>query len=226
MFTLEYLPAMLPKGVRIYGIFDSVMWIDMEPLLPGAVSLRAQTEAVLKMTNASARLGTLCDTTHTAGADKWKCLFGEFRAPTLRQPFLISASQYDSFQLSVNIGDLPPYNDMQQEYANKARMRTREAMHAITGTASIFSPACLGHCIAEESTFWTRQVVSDAGPNVSLADVLFEFVRNGRDSFVTRSQAVETCGMVFEPHCGCCDWHHCGRCNASRFERVGERTPC
>lgn len=25
--------------------------------------------------------------------NRWKCLFGEYRAPTIRQPFLVSASQ-------------------------------------------------------------------------------------------------------------------------------------
>jgi len=60
LFNYEYLPQMLPKGVRVYGLFDSVMWVDM-PSLVGGVTFRAQTEGVLKMANASARLGDACD---------------------------------------------------------------------------------------------------------------------------------------------------------------------
>ena len=60
LFNYEYLPQMLPKGVRVYGLFDSVMWVDM-PSLVGGVTFRAQTEGVLKMTNATARLGDACN---------------------------------------------------------------------------------------------------------------------------------------------------------------------
>jgi hypothetical protein len=65
MFNLEYLPDMLPTGVKTYGVFDSPMWVDVEPLVPGGVSFHAQTEGVLKMTNASARLGRVCRTIYT-----------------------------------------------------------------------------------------------------------------------------------------------------------------
>jgi hypothetical protein len=44
----------------VYGLFDSVMWVDM-PSLVGGVTFRAQTEGVLKMTNATARLGDACN---------------------------------------------------------------------------------------------------------------------------------------------------------------------
>jgi hypothetical protein len=236
----------------------------------------------------------------TQETDQWKCLFGEFRAPTMGARFLVSASQYDSFQLYSNIGEPPPYTGVKHDYAELMRARTLQAMRAVNGTgtllvvarmraggvvfvrrlfgrmagvlllllalavpcrhlllrgvwracdgsgsmrvcccawscglastpvpktavsladrqctaalpapesmpptphtprtcllllppppahsspppcypaAATFSPACYGHCLTEGNLFWTREVVSDTSPNVSLADVLFSFVQ-------------------------------------------------
>jgi len=42
---------------------------------------------------------------------------------------------------------------------------------------AVFAPACFGHCLTENQLFWTREVVSDTSPNMSLADFLFSWVR-------------------------------------------------
>ena len=42
---------------------------------------------------------------------------------------------------------------------------------------AVFAPACFGHCLTENELFWTREVVSDTSPNMTLADFLFSWVR-------------------------------------------------
>jgi hypothetical protein len=220
MFNFEYLHTMVPKGVRIYGVFDSVMWVDIAPLDPYAVAFRTQTDKVLKMTNASARLGHRCRRIY-GDEEQWKCLFGQFRAPTITTaPFLVSASQYDSFQIFSNIGNSPPYNPEQLEYTERMRVATQAAMESINSTAAAFAPACFGHCITENTLFWTREVMSRTSPNMSLADFIFAWVA---DHSAARHQALETC-RGFD--CGCCSITNCARCNASRYQRVGETPPC
>ena len=222
LFNLEYLPDMLPVGVSVYGLIDSALWVDMEPAAAGAVSFRAQTQGVLDMANASGRLGAECARRYGAAADRWKCLFGEYRLPLVRGPVLLSASQYDSFQLLSNLGMGPPYIGGQLAFAELFRRRTAALMQDLNGTAAVFGPACYGHCITEGSLFWTREVAARAGGhvvgNVSLADVVDEWVRGHGDTL----QAVEACSGF---DCGCCSAVTCDRCNASRFRRVAEIPP-
>ena len=204
----------------MYGLFDSIMWVDVSPLDPYAVAFRTQTDKVLKMTNASARLGPKCSEIYTEKTEQWKCLFGQFRAPTIEAaPFLVSASQYDSFQLHSNIGNSPPYNADQIKYVEHMRAATRTAMESINASAAVFAPACFGHCITESSLFWTREVMSRTSPNMSLADFFFSWVADHSHAH----QALERCEGF---DCGCCSPTNCARCNASRYLRVGETPPC
>lgn len=85
--------------------------------------LQKQTQQVLAMTNASARLGAECSAAFPDAADKWRCLYGEFRAPYVRVPFFLSASQYDSFQLHSNLGHPPPYSRPEAEAVEAFRER-------------------------------------------------------------------------------------------------------
>jgi hypothetical protein len=49
-------------------------------------------------------------------------------------PFVVSASQYDSFQLHTNIGQAPPYDAVQTAFAEDIRVRTVAALQAYTSS--------------------------------------------------------------------------------------------
>ena len=47
LFNLDYIPSMLPPGVEVRGIFDSAMWINVEPFPTSKLtSLTDQTKKV------------------------------------------------------------------------------------------------------------------------------------------------------------------------------------
>ncbi|EKX42944.1 hypothetical protein GUITHDRAFT_110990 [Guillardia theta CCMP2712] len=159
MFNLEYLPEFIPQGVKIAGFFDSPMWVDMEPLDAGAVSFQTQTAAVFKMTNAQSRMGTRCASIYTKESEQFKCLFGEYRAPTIDLPFLVAASH---FQIRSNTGVSPPYDADQLAYVERFRQRVQQAMMRLNVShVASFAYSCYGHCISEGKTFWTQQVATN-----------------------------------------------------------------
>uniref|UniRef100_A0A7S4H9U1 Pectin acetylesterase n=1 Tax=Guillardia theta TaxID=55529 RepID=A0A7S4H9U1_GUITH len=212
MFNLEYLPEFIPQGVKIAGFFDSPMWVDMEPLDAGAVSFQTQTAAVFKMTNAQSRMGTRCASIYTKESEQFKCLFGEYRAPTIDLPFLVAASQYDSFQIRSNTGVSPPYDADQLAYVERFRQRVQQAMMRLNVShVASFAYSCYGHCISEGKTFWTQQVTI-GGTKKSLYDVTSEWMRKQLEG----EQVIDKCGGF---DCGC-------SCNSSLLNDHGYQAVC
>ena len=128
LFTFEYVAEMLPAGVQVLGLFDSPLWVDVQPLNKQQTPLRKQVESVLHTMGASTRLGACAD---TFPDEQWKCLLAQYRAPLVEQPYFLIASQFDSALLKKNLGqhsflsipglwkrfDEPPYDELQLRYA-------------------------------------------------------------------------------------------------------------
>jgi len=195
MFNLDYAPSMVPAGVTVIGILDAPMWVEQQPLEPSAVPFPEQTAKILQLSNGYSRLGEVCRAKHPT--ELWKCLYGQFRAPTLEQRFLMSASQWDSFQLGNNVGHGPPYDDGPEASAvAEFRSKVQTAMASLDpAKAASFSFGCYGHCTTEGDTFLTRKVSSPSG-DVTLLSFLRDWIESGHAG----KQAVETCQSF---GCGC-----------------------
>jgi len=99
----------LPTGVKVLGYLDSPLWIDQVTL-----PVPAHTGKGDPMTNLTNMTVLLMDLAQTHDAvtspeclellgDAWKCWFGMYRIPLLKTPFLMVASQYDAYQVAVNL---------------------------------------------------------------------------------------------------------------------------
>jgi len=117
MANLDYVSAIVTKAAAVraqhrlgsnrlgsknsvVGMLDSPAWIDLDASTGSprvGSDLATTTTVAVKLFNAYGRLGTLCAKKYP-GAESWKCIFRQYRLPLLQTPFLISASQYDSFQ--------------------------------------------------------------------------------------------------------------------------------
>lgn len=160
MFNLDYLGSMVPLGVQVRGFLDSPLWVEMQPLPPDVLPLENQTMAVFDLVNATARLGQNCPVSYPE--DLWKCMWTQFRAPFVRTPFLMSASQFDQFQLPYNEGSPPPYDAGQMMYAAQYQLAVRGILELLPnmqqpGTA-IFSSSCYKHCTSTTPLFWGVRV--------------------------------------------------------------------
>jgi hypothetical protein len=202
MMNLDYVPGMLedlgvaPGTIHVVGFFDSPLWVDVQPIDPTIVSLQAQTQAIVQVINATARMGDACSALYTDPSDSWKCYFGEYRMPTLVTPFLMSASQDDRFQLSWNIGGNSTagytpaiWHPSQRAYAD-AFVVSMSSVIAGLPTAEqansgsmVFSTACFHHCVTQSAAFWNVAIslgtlepgsgfTSTTGLPVSLRDAL------------------------------------------------------
>ena len=172
MMNLDYVQGILqdagvaPDGVTVVGMLDSPLWVDVQPFDPTVVSLQAQTQAIFGVINATARLGDACAAQYT-GDEAWRCLFGEYRLPTLQTRFLVSASQDDRFQLSWNmagnasLGYTPAkWEPAQLQYADAFAASMAGVISSLPTAAQaaagsmVFSTACFHHCTSETAAFW------------------------------------------------------------------------
>lgn len=212
MFNFEYVPDMLPPGVTVFGLFDSPLWVDVEPLSSHQTPLRDQVEAVLLTMGASTRLGETCAELYPA--DDWKCLMAEYRAPLLQRPYFLIASQYDSALLKKNLGrhDFlpipglwdsfyePPYDKLRLKYADMLRRKTRQTIARVleASSAAVFSTACYEHCLSDTGIFQSRAVAVDSEV-VPLNRFLADWMAGGAGAH-GEMHAVEDCAGF---NCGC-----------------------
>jgi len=204
MMNLDYVPSMLesagvaPGAVSVMGMLDSPLWIDaMQPMQPQTVSLVAQTQAVFALVNATGRTGTACAALYP-GPLLWRCLFGQYRMPTLSTPYIMNAAADDRFQLSWNVGGnstlgFTPahWNSTERAYADAFATAMSAVIAGLptsaqtaTGSA-VFSTACFRHCVTADAAFWNVAIspasletgsgaglVEPSGAPVSLRDAV------------------------------------------------------
>ena len=104
MNNVDFLPAYLPDGATVDGAFlDSSFTLDYEPYSNSFVGFRNETQEIFNRYNVSAIIPADCAAAYP-GDDMWKCNMGQYRMKFLRTPYVLVASQYDSYQLSNNIG--------------------------------------------------------------------------------------------------------------------------
>ena len=75
MFNIDYVAAMLPPGVELRGFFDSPLWVDVLPFESNITSLENETQSIVTLINATARLSAACTAVYP-GDQAWKCLYG------------------------------------------------------------------------------------------------------------------------------------------------------
>ena len=180
--------ASTAEPVEVRGFFDSPMWVDVQPFQRDIVSLENETIAISLLVNATAVMDQACvanfTTVISAGlydlSQTWKCLYGQYRMPFVRTPYLISgaclaclpskprpnspfeASQFDKFQLPYNEGGNPPWNGSALAYADTFQLVVRGVMSALPTPAqpysAVFSSACLRHCVSQLADFWDVRI--------------------------------------------------------------------
>jgi len=219
MFSIDSVQAMLPAGAPpVLGFFDSPLWVDLEPLAPGIVSLENETQQVFNLVNASARLGAACAAAYP-GEEGWRCLYGQYRVPYIATPYLLSASQFDKFQLPYNEGSNPPYAPGPNlSYALAFQQAVRAVVLELPTRAqarsAVYSSACFKHCTSTLAygAFWGVKV-----DGVSLKDFLAAWYFGSTDpaqwTSANAGAGVLPAGMSPQ-RIDACDGYACGQCHS------------
>ena len=216
MFTVDYVQPMLPPGSPpVLAFFDSPVWVDVEPITGpdgSIVSLEYQTQQIYNLVNATARLGDACAAAYAG--EEWKCLYGQYRLPFVETPYLVSASQFDKYQLPYNEGGMPPYSASQLAYAANFQDAVRTVMLNLPTSSqpksAVFSSACFKHCTSSLAwgSFWGVRI-----GQVSLRDYLGAwYFGGGAPSNLTAGAASLPPGLS-KQHIEACSGFGCGQCH-------------
>jgi hypothetical protein len=172
MNNVDFLaPIVQTVGATVIGAFlDSPYTIDIVPYNPDFVGFQNQTKEIYNRYNVQAIIPSDCASVYTDGSgDGWKCLYGQYRMPFIKTRYLIVASQYDSYQLSYNVGREPMaghYLDLGADYyARTWSQQTHTQLKLLSGSFSnhttssntnfYHSWACYNHDVSETSRFYT-----------------------------------------------------------------------
>eukprot|EP00051_Salpingoeca_urceolata_P013217 m.165173 g.165173 ORF g.165173 m.165173 type:complete len:394 (-) comp17734_c0_seq2:345-1526(-) len=161
MVTCDFLGDFLPTD-NILCAPDSPYWIDMTPMpSTGFPGLAYTTKQVYTLANAQARAPASCKAMFPG--EEWKCLFGFYRMPLLKRPFLMYASQSDAFQLAEDVGHKPTTSS-ELEYAAVFGNTTRSGVKGLLAQSSaplraVFSSNCFNHAVSETDLFFQSETV-------------------------------------------------------------------
>ena len=131
-------------------------------------------------------------------SDRWKCVFGQYRAPFLKTPYLIAAARFDSWQVSHDclgydgIAPSPRLDADETTYVEALGNETHDLLATLPG--GVFSVACYSHHVSEGAKFYSETTLA----NNSLADALARLL--GGDA-----------GFLWADACG---GFGCGACGA------------
>jgi len=174
MVHLDYVSEMLgsaSKNVDIVGFLDSPAWIDIPSFsksFPGFPYIVQQVHSFANVQH----LGTECATKYATA--QWKCMYGEYRLPTLKTKYMVVASQADAYQLENEVrGALKaPRTIAAKAYLAQFANRTRALMTTIKESNpenAVFSWSCYNHCVSASSTGYGRLTCDPSGTTMGTA---------------------------------------------------------
>lgn len=90
--------------------------------------------------------------------ETWKCTWGSFRLPLISTPYFMTASQFDSFELSYMCDNYVPSTPQQLAFVDSFQTDALQLFNEVPSTTSIYSSTCLTHCLTDQATFYTFSV--------------------------------------------------------------------
>jgi len=102
---------------------------------------------------------------------------GQYRMPYVRTPYFMVASQYDSFQLSYNVGHKPA-TLLEKQYAQNFSVQTRQLISSLLAgqprmASAFYSWACYNHAITCEHEGFSGATCTDRRTTLEQAFIHF-----------------------------------------------------
>jgi len=196
MVLLDEISQTLPD-MKVRGFLDSPYYMDVPSNSTGFGGFQQQHVGVLENFNGSSVVSADCAAAYSTGT--WKCLFGQYRMPFLRTPYLLAAAQFDGWQLSHLVHDYsgiekdPVFTSQQAAYVDRFGAKTHAFAQTLpsrrTPWAVVYSTACYNHHISEKTGFWDISSSKGISENNAMTLLL-----QGKDE-----QIIDDCGSY---NCG------------------------
>ena len=186
MVTIDLIKEFLPASTRLIGLHDSGSYVDIEPL-HNYDKFTEQCRMAYDLYNAP-EVNAECQEKYSN--EPWRCLCGQYMLPLVQTESQMIIFQYDSYQVSNNIGKKPKYWTLEDcQYATyEFRPKMLNVMDEIiaTGKHSVFGANCYAHCIIEDS-----QVSDLKIDGFSTADQFFKMINDSE-----KQSAISSCTQV------------------------------
>lgn len=198
MVQLDYVSSMLghkaAENVGVTGFLDSPLWIDITPFNPEFIGFRNITKEVHSFANV-VHLGEECTALYPNHQDQWKCMFGQYRLPTVQTPYFLVASQNDAYQLENLMGGHEPNTSAETVYAEKFAALTLgniKSLYSGKSGRGVFSWACYNHATSGLTDGFDKYTCSQ--PQVTTMEQALErylagLARSGERSVLTSSDS-------------------------------------
>ena len=193
MVTIDLIREHLPPSTRIIGLHDSGSYVDIDPLDSGNVKFTEQCRMAYDLYD-EPEVNVACQEAYPD--ERWRCLCGQYMLPLVQTESQMIIYQYDSYQVSNNVGHSPKYWSASDcQYATyEFRPKMLNVMEEIIATAkhAVFGANCYAHCIVESSKVSDLKV-----DGMSTADQFFRLVDDHE-----KESAISSCVEVnCQPNC-------------------------
>lgn len=205
MVLLDEMAERLPD-VRVLGYLDSNYYIDVPSYSVDFGGFQPQHKGVLQNFNASSVVSGDCAAVYDG--ELWKCLFGQFRMPHIKTPYLMAAAQFDGWQLShlaenyEGIDSHPSFSGEQITYVEAFGLKTTALAQTLpsarTQRAIVYSTACYNHHISEKPDFWKVTTIDGFSQSDALHFLLQEDQNRSHMHFMDDCTGYE-CGSGCHP---------------------------
>ncbi len=215
-----------PKGSRVVGFLDSPYYLDITPYSASFAGFAYQEQSKYSNFNTTAVLYGDCLAAYNQDeSNLWKCQFGQYRVPYIRTPYLMVASQFDSYQLSNSMQTNPPYKTQAEtDYALSFGSSTKTNVVGLANTVdtttkrAYLSWACYNHAVSESDGFYSIKTSAGVSQNNALQQYL------ALDPYITVGETGNEAGTTQRASTSSnllwlddCNGFNCGtHCNARR----------
>lgn len=193
-YVQEELQAAGAANVDVIGFLDSPAYLQMNSSFPKFELFPEQTKNVSQFANVT-HFGTECESKYSG--EEWKCLYGQYRLPTIQTPFMFIASQYDSYFLGNHL-EIPSHGEQIKEdqsvYADEyaAALRQLNKDLSMKDGVGVYSWACYNHAMSARNDGF-NQFTCD--PNSTTVDVAFE-------QYLTQMAVDNRTTVFYQDDCG------------------------
>ena len=204
MVTIDLIREHLPPSTKVIGLHDSGSYVDIDPLNNGYDKFTEQCRMAYDLYDGP-EVNAACGEVYPD--ELWRCLCGQYMLPLVQTESQMIIYQYDSYQVSKNIGHSPKYwSSSDCQYATyEFRPKMLNVMEEIldTGKHVVFGANCYAHCIVESS-----QVSDLKVDGMSTADQFFQLLNDDEKKSVVSSCREVNC----QPGCSQIDLGSHSKC--------------
>jgi hypothetical protein len=169
-----------PTGSQVVGFLDSPYYLDIAPYSSDFPGFPFEEQSKYLYFNTSGVIYDDCASRYSSEQEEsWKCQFGEYRIPYVKTPYLMVASQYDSYQLSNNLQVKYPKTSKEIEYCNDFAKKTKDHIVELANEKDenslnygYLSWSCYNHDVSENEGFFKTKTSGGISQNLALKQYL------------------------------------------------------